>query len=84
MFFYCNVCLLETKKDSCTQYQLYLDGLIGPRDEGNKQREHHVDEEGDEGVQVHLTKKPHQCARLLHLRERHEHVITVNEREEAL
>lgn len=62
----------------------YLDGLVGSCDESDKQRQHHVDEEGDEGVQVHLAEQPHQGAALLHLRESHEHVVPVNQGEEAL
>lgn len=58
---------------------LVLDGLVGSRDEGDEQGQHHVDEEGDEGVQVHLAEQPHQRAGLLHLGERHKHVVTVDE-----
>lgn len=32
----------------------YLDGLIRPGDEGDEQREHHVNEQSDKCVQVHL------------------------------
>jgi len=62
----------------------YLDSLVSSGDERDKQRQHHVDEEGDEGVQVHLAEQPHQSAALLHLRERHKHVVPVDEGEEAL
>lgn len=37
----------------------YLDGFIWVSDEGNEERQHHVDEEGDEGVEVRPTEKPH-------------------------
>lgn len=62
----------------------YLNGLIGSCDESDEQRQNHVDEEGDEAVQVNLAEQPHQSAALLHLRERHEHVVPVNEGEQAL
>lgn len=62
----------------------YLNGLIRSCDESNKQRQHHVDEERDEGVQVNLTEEPHQSTAFLHLRECHEHVVPVNEGEQAL
>lgn len=62
----------------------YLDGLVGSCYKGNEQRQHHVYEKGDESVQVHLAKQPHQRAGLLHLGERHKHVVAVNEGEEAL
>lgn len=65
-------------------YWADLDGLIGVSNESDEQAEHHVDEEGDEGVQVHLTEQPHQHATLLHPRECYEHVVTVNEGEQAL
>lgn len=61
-----------------------LDGLVGSCDEGNEQRQHHVYEEGDEGVEVDLAEQPHQRAGLLHLGERHKHVVAVDEGEEAL
>lgn len=63
---------------------LHLDGLVGSCNEGDEQRQHHVYEEGDEGVQVHLAEQPHQRAGLLHLSERHKHVVAVDEGEEAL
>lgn len=60
---------------------LVLYGLVGSCDESDKQRQHHVDEEGDEGVQIYLAEEPHQSAALLHLGERHKHVVPVNEGE---
>lgn len=68
------------KKDgrALSQDELYLDGLVGSCDEGNEQRQHHVYEEGDEGVQVHLAEEPHQRAGLLHLGKRHKHVVAVD------
>lgn len=74
----------KTKNKALSQDKLYLDGLVGSCDEGNEQRQHHVYEEGDEGVQVDLAEQPHHRAGLLHLGERHKHVVAVNEGEEAL
>lgn len=62
----------------------YLDGLVRSGDEGDEQRQDHVDEERDEGVQVDLAEEPHQRAAHLHLGERHKHVVTVDEGEQAL
>ncbi len=53
-------------------------------DECNEEGEHHVDEEGDEGVKVELAEDPHQCAALLHFSKRYKHVISVDQREKAL
>lgn len=64
-----------------------LDGVVGSRDERDEEAEHHVDEEADEGVEVELGEEPHQAAAALlrlHRRERHEHVIPVDERKQAL
>ena len=64
-----------------------LDGVVGAGDERDEEAEHHVDEQADEGVQVELGEQPDQAAAALlrlHRRERHEHVIAVDEREEAL
>lgn len=55
----------------------YHNGVIGPGDEGDEEGQHHVDEEGDEGVQVDLAEDPHQKAGVLHLRKCHKHVIAV-------
>lgn len=63
---------------------VYLDSLICSCDESNEQWQHHVDEKGDKGVQVHLTKEPHQRAALLQLRKSHKHVVSVNQGEKAL
>lgn len=62
----------------------YLDGLVCSCDKSNEEWQHHVNEEGDEGVQVNLAEQPHQSAALLHLWECYEHVVSINEREEAL
>lgn len=61
-----------------------LDGLIGVSNESDEQTEHHVDEEGDEGVEVKSAEKPHHVALLSHLQEGGVHVVPIDEREEAL
>lgn len=43
-----------------TQAQKYLDGLVCVGDEGNEEWQDHVDEQGDEGVEVSPAKEPHQ------------------------
>lgn len=40
--------------------QNYLNGLIGFSDEGDEEWQHHVDEQGDEGVEVSPAEEPHQ------------------------
>lgn len=62
----------------------HLNSLVGPSDESNEQRQDHVDEQGDESVEVELAERPNQSAALLHLRERHKHVVPINEGEQAL
>lgn len=61
----------------------YLDGLVGIRDEGDEERQHHVDEEGDEGVEVGPAEEPHQRVFVLQLSEGGEHVVTVQQREQT-
>lgn len=63
---------------------LMFDGLVSAGDERDEQRQDHVDEERDEGVQVDLAEQPHQGAAVLHFSKRHEHVVPVNQGEEAL
>ena len=62
----------------------HLDGLVGVSDESNEQAEHHVDEERDEGVEVESAEKPHHVALVSHLQEGGVHVVSVDQREEAL
>lgn len=62
----------------------HSDGVVGSGDEGDEERQHHVDEERDEGVEIDLTKKPHQCPAALHLGERGKHVVSVYQREQTL
>lgn len=64
-----------------------LDGVIGTSDECNEEAEHHVDEKTDEGVEVELGEEPDEAAAALlrlHRCECHEHVVPVDEREQAL
>ena len=62
----------------------YLNGFIGVRDEGDEQTENHVDEQGHKGVQVDTAVEPHHVALHLHVFERGEHVISVDQGEQAL
>lgn len=64
--------------------QTDLDGLIGVSNHSDEQAEHHVDEEGDEGVEVKSAEKPHHVALVSHLQEGGVHVVPVDEREETL
>lgn len=61
-----------------------FDGFVGVCDEGDEQAEHHVDEERCEGVQIDSAEKPHHVALVSHIKEGAKHVVSVNEREEAL
>lgn len=45
--------------------QTDLDCLVGVSDESDEQAEHHVYEEGDEGVEVNSAEKPHHVAGLV-------------------
>ena len=62
----------------------YHNGVVGSGDECDEEGQNHVDEEGNEGVKVHLAEDPHQCAALLHLSKRYKHVVSVDQREQAL
>ena len=77
-----NNCITKLKPKA--QTAPYHDGVVGSGDECDEEGQHHVDEEGDDGVEVDLTEDPHQGAASLHLRERHKHVVPVDEREQAL
>lgn len=61
-----------------------LDCLIGVGNEGDEQAEHHIDEEGDEGVEVKSAEKPHHVTLVSHPQESGVHVVAIEEREEAL
>ena len=62
----------------------YLDGVVGVRDERDEERQHHVDEEGDEGVEVGPAEQPHHGVLVLQLGEGGEHVVAVEQREQTL
>ena len=62
----------------------HLDGFIGVGDEGDEEAEHHVDEEGDEWVEVDPAEQPHQVRLVPHGFEGSVHVVPVDEREETL
>ncbi|KAA8589565.1 hypothetical protein FQN60_012930 [Etheostoma spectabile] len=64
--------------------QNYLDGFIGVGDEGNEERQYHVDEQGDEGVEVGPAEEPHQSVFVLQLGESGKHVVSVQQGEQAL
>ena len=62
----------------------HVERLIGVRDETNEHTEDHVDEEGDEQVEVDLAEDPESNRCLWHLLVSHVHVISIEEGEEAL
>lgn len=62
----------------------YLDGLVGVGDEGDEERQHHVDEQGDEGVEVSPAEDPHQSVFVLKLGEGGEHVVAIQQGEKTL
>lgn len=62
----------------------HLDGFIGVGDEGDEERQHHVDEQWDERVEVSPTEEPHQSVLVLQLGKGGEHVVAVQEREQTL
>lgn len=64
--------------------QTHLDGLVAVRDESDEEAEHHVDEEGNKGVEVKPAEEPHHVALVSHPLEGGVHVVSVDEREEAL
>lgn len=71
-------------EDSLEITAAYLDGLIGISNEGDEERQHHVDEQRDEGVEVRPAEEPHQNIFVLQLGEGGEHVVSVQQREQTL
>ena len=61
-----------------------MEGLVGVRDERDEHTEHHVDEEGDEDIEVDLGEDPGREGHPVHLNVRVEHVVPVEEGEQAL
>lgn len=64
-------------------YRTDLDGLVGVGDERDEEAEHHVDEDGDEGVEVEPAEKPHRVTLVSHPQEGVVHVVAIDERKEA-
>lgn len=62
----------------------HLDGVVGVGDDGDEKAEDHVDEERHKGVEVHPAEDPHQAVLVLHVLEGGEHVVSVDQGEEAL
>lgn len=62
----------------------YLNGFIGVCNERDEQTEDHVDEQGHKGVEVETTVEPHQVAFLLHVFKGREHVVAIDQGEQAL
>lgn len=62
----------------------YLDGLVGVGNEGDEERQHHVDEQRDEGVEVGAAENPHQSVFVLQLGKGGEHVVAIQQGEKAL
>lgn len=58
--------------------------VVGSSDERDEEGQHHVDEEGDEGVKVDLAEDPHQCAALLYLSKGYKHVVPIDQRKQTL
>lgn len=63
---------------------MVLDGFIGVCYQRDEEAEHHVDEEGDEGVEVDSAEKPHNVGFTPQLQEGGVHVVPIDQREEAL
>lgn len=66
----------------CLQHTNF-DGFIGVGDESNEQAENHVNEQGDEGVEVEPAEEPNHVAVVSSFQKGGVHVIPVNEGEEA-
>lgn len=67
----------------CRDQEVYLDALVSICDESYEKAEHHVDEEGDERVEVDPAEQPHHDVLLRELSKRREHVVPVHQGEEA-
>lgn len=62
----------------------HLDGVVGVGDDCDEEAEDHVDEERHKAVEVDSAENPHEAALLLHVLEGGKHVVSVDQREEAL
>lgn len=69
--------IISTNQTTVNSLKMYLDSLIGVSDEGNKERQHHVNEQGDEGVEVGSAEEPHQCVFILELCKGGKHIIPI-------
>lgn len=65
-------------------YWTDLDGLVGVGNQRDEEAEHHVDEDGDEGVEVKSAEKPHRVTCVSHTQEGAVYVVAIDERKEAL
>ena len=63
---------------------IYLDRFVRVHDEGDEERQHHVDEQRDERVEVDAREPPDQLGALRYAGKGGEHVVAVDQREEAL
>lgn len=61
-----------------------LDGFVRVSDKSYEQTEHHVDEDRDEGIEVESAEEPHHVGFVSHPQKGGKHIITIEEREEAL
>lgn len=78
------IILLGTCQEGTVLPVQYLNGFIGVCDQCDEQTEDHVDEQGHKSVQVETTVEPHHVALLLHVFEGREHVVTIDQGEQAL
>ena len=74
-----DVCYMQYKNTAS-----YTCLIIGVRDEGDKDREDHKDEQRDEGVEVDLGKHPGRNRRTRHLQVCGKHVVSIEQREQTL
>lgn len=76
--------LRPTSTPRCPVWGSHLDGGVGVGDDGDEKAEDHVDEERYEGVEVDPAEDPNKAALLVHVLEGGEHVVPVDEGEQAL
>lgn len=62
----------------------HLDGVVGVGDDCDEEAEDHVDEERHKGVEVDSAEDPHHAALVHHVLEGGKHVVSVDQREQAL
>lgn len=76
--------LRPTSTPRCRGCGSHLDGGVGVGDDGDEEAEDHVDEERYEGVEVDPAENPNKAALLVHVLKGGEHVVPVDEGEQAL